>query len=71
LGGGMKLEYKGHHFKFHYTKNNVKHLRCVNHAVSKCEASVAVHQNQVYENVAEHNHEDVAIVADGISKYMI
>jgi FLYWCH zinc finger domain len=71
LGGGMKIEYKGHHFKFHYTKNNVKYLRCVKFAETKCEASVVVAKNQVYENVAEHNHADVATVADEISKYMI
>jgi hypothetical protein len=66
LGGGLKIEHKNHHFKFHYTKGPAKYLRCVR---TGCEARVLVHQNRVYEVIAHHSHEDEAKVADAYSKY--
>lgn len=59
--GGMKVEYKDHHFGHHFSRKGVAFYRCVNFERTKCQAAIVSKDKKIYAYEARHNHTENAI----------
>ncbi|XP_058130342.1 modifier of mdg4-like isoform X4 [Anopheles coustani] len=56
LKGSAGVEYRGHHFEFHYTRKHHKVYRCAWHISQNCTAQVVLHNKLFYVVRDEHTH---------------